>query len=272
MHQYPTPSDLRYGDSANTTMLQGGTQWGPGRPDSSHSAVNYDAGDRQGAQHLRASQSLPSNYTPATTYTATSRDSYPVQAQSHCSPQYPYPSQPYPSAVNYILPPYDFAEYPVSRYFVLCVTRPSIHRAITRCMQATSTTVDSIPPMDQQQLITSILPLILSLSTPTRMTRQGTSPRTAPYAPHSRVNISTAWSPFLATRTMRIALRTMSTMPNPQSHQSSRLPALPSWAMLSWRPLRQSLSTSIMALLPFLALSCRPQPLLNVNHLRLSLD
>ena len=270
MHQYPTPSDLRYGDVANTTMPQGGTQWGPGRPDSSHSAVNNDADDRQRAQHLRASQSLQSNYTPATAYTATSRDSYPTQAQSHCSTQYPY-SQPYPSTVNYVLPPYDFAEYPVSRY-VLCVTRPSIHCAITRSMQATSTTVDSIPPMDQQQLITSILPLILFLTIPPRMTPQGTSPRTAPYAPHSTVNISTAWCPFLlATRTMKIASRTMSTTPSPQSRQFSPLPALPSCAMLSWRPLRQSLNTSIMALLPFLPLPCRPHPLLNMIRLRLSL-
>jgi hypothetical protein len=123
MHQYPTPSawpsDMCYGD-VNITVPQGGTQWGPGHPDSSHSSVNCDADDRQRAQHLRASQSLPSNSTPATTYTATSRDSYPAQAQSHCSAQYPYPLQPHPSTVNYVLPPCDFAEYPVSRYFVLC--------------------------------------------------------------------------------------------------------------------------------------------------------
>ena len=123
MLQYPTPSDLRYGDVANTTMPQGGTQWGPGRPDSSQSAVNCDTDDRQRAQHSRTTQSLPSDYTPATTYTATSRDSYPAQAQSHCSGQYPYPSQPYASTVNYVLPPYDFAEYPVSRHFVPFITK-----------------------------------------------------------------------------------------------------------------------------------------------------
>ncbi|KAH8990847.1 hypothetical protein EDB92DRAFT_729603 [Lactarius akahatsu] len=114
MLQYPTPSDLHYGDVGDTSMPQGGTQWGPGRPDSSHPAVNADTDDRQRAQQLRASQHPPSNYTPATTYMITSRDSYPAQAQSYCSGQYAYPSQSYPATVNYVSPPYDFAEYPIN--------------------------------------------------------------------------------------------------------------------------------------------------------------
>jgi len=119
MLQYPTPSDLRYGDVGDTSMPQGSTKWGPGRPDGSQPAVNGDADDRQrAAQQLRASQQLLSNYTPATTDMVTLRDSYPDPAQSHCSGQYPYPSQSYPSSVNYVSPPYDFAKYPVSRYFV----------------------------------------------------------------------------------------------------------------------------------------------------------
>ncbi|KAH9023339.1 hypothetical protein EDB85DRAFT_327538 [Lactarius pseudohatsudake] len=114
MLQYPTPSDLHYGDVGDASMSQGGTQWRPGRPDSSQPAVNADADDRQRAQQLRASQHPPSNYTPATTYMITSRDSYPAQAQSYCPGQYTYPSQSYPATVNYVLPPYDFAEYPIN--------------------------------------------------------------------------------------------------------------------------------------------------------------
>ncbi|KAI9450536.1 hypothetical protein BJY52DRAFT_1191761 [Lactarius psammicola] len=78
-------------------MPQGGTQWAHGRLDSPQPAVN-----------------LAADYTPATTYMITSRDSYPAQAQSHCSGHYPYPSQPYPSSLNYVLPPYDFAKYPIN--------------------------------------------------------------------------------------------------------------------------------------------------------------
>jgi hypothetical protein len=123
MLQYPTPADLHYGDVGDTTLPQGGSQWGPGRTDSSQPAVNADADDRQRAQQqLRASanQSLPTNFTPATAYT--SRDSYPAQAQSHCSSsgQYGYPSQPYSSSVNYVQPPYDFGEYPVSLAPFVC--------------------------------------------------------------------------------------------------------------------------------------------------------
>jgi len=152
------------------------------------------------------------------------------------------------------------------------VTRPSIHRAILRSMPSTPIRVDSFPPMHQQQLITSILPLTLSLSTPC-MTPRGTSPRTAPYAPHSRVNINTAWCPFLpATRTMTTASGTIRTIRNPKFRRCSRLPALPSSATLSWRPLRQSLNPLTMALLPFLAFTCRPHPLLNMIRLRPSLD
>jgi hypothetical protein len=88
-------------------MPQGGSQWEP-RPDSSQSAVNADSDDRQRAQQQRA----PTNYTPATAYT--SRDPYPAQAQSHCAGPYGYPSQPYSSVVNYVQPPYDFAEYPMN--------------------------------------------------------------------------------------------------------------------------------------------------------------
>lgn len=150
MLQYPTPADQRYTGVDNATMPQGGTQWGPGRPDSSQSAVNCDADDRQRAQHSRASQSLPPNYAPVTTYTATSRDSYLAQAQSHCPGQYAYPSHPIPSAVNYVQPPYDFGEYPVSSYFVPRVTRPSIHRSIIRSKLPTPIMVDNIPPMHRQ--------------------------------------------------------------------------------------------------------------------------
>ena len=95
MAQYPTHSDLHYSDVADNVSY-----WGSGRPDTSQSAVNTDSDDRQRPQQQRAQ----TNYTPATAYTA--------QAQSHC---YPYPSQPYTSAVNYVQPPYDFAAYPVSR-------------------------------------------------------------------------------------------------------------------------------------------------------------
>lgn len=258
MLQYPTPADLHYGDVADSSIPQGSSQWGPGRSDSSHPAVNPDADDRQRAQQQRASQSLPTNYSPATAYT--SRDSYPAQAQSHYSGPY---SQPYPSSsVNYVQPPYDFGEYPVSRALMCDQTEYS--PTIIRSMQSTPTPVDIILPM---QLIHSILlPLILCLSTP--MSMRGTSPRTALYAPHSRVNISTAWYLFLpATRPMMIVLVTMSTMLNSQPHQFSHPPAPPSSAMLSWRPLRQSLSRSITALLPFLAFPCRLR-LLNMNYLR----
>jgi hypothetical protein len=109
MAQYPTPSDLHYGDVADTITPQGPSQWGPAHPDSSQLAVNADSDDRQRAQQQRA----PTNYTPATAYT--SRDPYPAQAQSQCTGPYGYPSQQYASAVNYVQPPYDFGAYPVSR-------------------------------------------------------------------------------------------------------------------------------------------------------------
>lgn len=186
MIQYPTPADLHYGDVADTTLPQGGSQWGSGRPDTSQSAVNADADDRQRAQQLRASasQSLPPNFTPATAYT--SRDSYPAQTQSH-SAQYGYPSQPYTSGVNYVEPPYDFGEYPVSLSRPpLCDPDRVFTDPIIRAMRSTPTSVDPIPLM---QLIPSILLLIPCLSIHPSML--GTSPRTATSAPRSRVNTST---------------------------------------------------------------------------------
>ena len=135
LHQYPTHSDLPYGDVTDTTMPQGGTQWGSGRPDASQTALNSDSDDRQRVQQIRASQ-YPSNYSPATTYSVTSRDSFPAQAQSHCSGQYPYPSQPYQSvAVNYSLPPYDFAEYPVSASYPCDQTEYSPRHPSDQCSQ-----------------------------------------------------------------------------------------------------------------------------------------
>ncbi|KAN0141550.1 hypothetical protein V8E53_000012 [Lactarius tabidus] len=99
------PSDPHNGDVSDTTVPQGGSQWGSGRPDPSQPAVNADSDDRQRELQQRA----PTNYIPATAYT--SRGPYPAKAQSHCSGPYPYPSQPYNSTVNYVQPPYDFAEY-----------------------------------------------------------------------------------------------------------------------------------------------------------------
>ena len=101
MVQFPTHSDLHYPDVADT---QNGSYWGSGsasgRPDSSQSALNPGSDDCQRAQQQRAL----TNYTPATAYTA--------RVQSYC---YPYPSQSYTPAVNYVQPPYDIATYPVSR-------------------------------------------------------------------------------------------------------------------------------------------------------------
>lgn len=109
MVQYPTRSDLYYPDVPDTTMPQGGSQWGSARPDSSQPAVNADSDDRHRAQHWQQ-QCAPTNHT--TTTTCTLRDPYPAQAQGHC---YAYPLQPYTSMGNYMQCPYDFAEYPVSR-------------------------------------------------------------------------------------------------------------------------------------------------------------
>ena len=105
MQAHHAPSDHRYPDTFATTAF-----WAPGASDSSQPAVTRDSDDRHGPPRLRANQ-LSS---------FTQRDSYPTQAQTDCSAQYPYPSQQYIPSVNYTAPPFDLAEYPVS---IVC--RPS---------------------------------------------------------------------------------------------------------------------------------------------------
>jgi hypothetical protein len=110
MQAYHTPSDQRYPDPLANTAF-----WAPGGSDSSQPAVTRDSDDRHGPPRLRANQ-IPS----AAAFGLTQRDSYPVQTQSDCSGQYPYPSQHYVPTVNYTAPPFDLAEYPVSNDIPLC--------------------------------------------------------------------------------------------------------------------------------------------------------
>ncbi|KAI9447236.1 hypothetical protein F5148DRAFT_1344699 [Russula earlei] len=112
MLRYPTPSDQRFADATNPAVPQGSsTYWPPHAPDGTQSAVTREPDDRHGPPRLRAGQLSSSAYASAAVFSQ--RDTYPAQSQADCSVQYPYPSQQYIQTVNYVSPPFDFAEYPI---------------------------------------------------------------------------------------------------------------------------------------------------------------